>query len=102
MESGGNCKARGKSGEGGCYQFLDGTWAYWSRHVFGQVEPMTPINEEYVALHKIQLHLNQGHDEASIARIWNQGNAGPCIRGVNRHQVAFDSCAYQKKVLAQL
>lgn len=63
---------------------------------------MTPVNERYVALHKIQHHLNDGYTDADVARIWNQGNAGPCVRGVNGHGVAYDSCAYQAKVLAQL
>jgi hypothetical protein len=81
---------------------MKGTWDYWSKHVLGQVEPMTPINEMYVALHKIQYHLNQGHDEKAIALLWNQGHTGPCKAGTNRHGVAYDSCAYQKKVLAHL
>jgi hypothetical protein len=63
---------------------------------------MTPINEYYVALHKIQAHLNQGHDEGDIARIWNQGNAGPCVAGTNKHGVKYDSCAYERKVVALL
>lgn len=81
---------------------MKGTWEYWSTKVFGYIEQMTPVNERYVALYKIQEHLNQGYSEAAIARIWNQGNAGPCVRGVNRHNVTYDSCAYEQKFLAQL
>ena len=81
---------------------MRGTWNYWSHRVFGYVEDMTPVNERYVALHKIQAHLNEGYQEDDIARLWNQGNAGPCVSGVNRFGVAYDSCAYERKVLAML
>lgn len=78
------------------------TWAYWSKHIFGYVEKQTPVNEEYIALHKIQYHLNQGHDESDIALIWNQGNPGPCKSGINKHGVHYDSCSYVEKVLVSL
>jgi len=55
-----------------------------------------------VALKKIQQHFNQGHDEDNVARIWNQGNAGPCVIGTNSSGVDYNSCAYEKKVLAML
>lgn len=73
------------------------TWAYWSNRVIGEVAQQTPINERYVALHKIQAHLNEGYDEAEIARIWNQGNAGPCSKGINKYGVEYDSCLYERK-----
>ena len=75
------------------------TWAYWSKTVIGYVAPQTPINERYVALHKIQHHLNEGYSDRGIALIWNQGNASPCKSGVNSHGVAYDSCSYANKVL---
>lgn len=81
---------------------MPGTWAYWSRHVIGYVAEQTPINERYVALYKIQYHLNRGYNEADIARIWNQGNAGKCVQGVNSYGVAYNSCAYEAKVMAIL
>lgn len=102
VETGGKCTARGASGERGCFQFMKGTWDYWSKHVFGYIEKMTPVNEYYVALHKIQYHINQGYDDGDIARIWNQGNPGPCVRGTNSHGVPYDSCSYERKVLAHL
>lgn len=102
VETQGRCGAPGASGERGCFQFMEGTWRYWSTKVFGYVEQMTPVNERYVALQKIQHHLNEGYSEASIARIWNQGNAGPCVSGVNQYGVHYDSCSYERKVLAQL
>ena len=81
---------------------MPGTWAHWSKRVLGYVAKQTPINERYVALHKIQHHINQGHDDAAISRVWNQGNAGPCVVGVNSSGVAYNSCAYERKVMAYL
>lgn len=78
------------------------TWRYWSKRVIGYVADQTPINERYVALHKIQEHLNAGYNEAAVARIWNQGNAGECVRGTNSKGVAYDSCKYEQKILALL
>lgn len=81
---------------------MKGTWERWSRLVFGQVEPMTPTNEYYVAIHKIQHHLDEGYSDRQIALLWNQGNISPCKAGVNKYGVEYDSCAYANKVLAQL
>lgn len=81
---------------------MPGTWKYWSDRILGYVAEQTPINERYVALHKIQTHLNEGYREAGIARIWNQGNNGPCVRGVNSKGIPYDSCEYEKKFLALL
>lgn len=81
---------------------MKGTWHYWSTHVFGYVAKMTSSNEYTVAVNKIQYHINQGYGDGDIARIWNQGNPGPCVRGTNSHGVDYDSCAYEAKVLAQI
>lgn len=78
------------------------TWAGWSKNVLGYIAPITPVNERYVALHKIQHHINQGYSDAQIALIWNQGNAGPCKAGTNKLGVEYNSCAYQSKLLALL
>ena len=102
LETGGNCKARGATGEKGCYQFMPGTWRAWSQRVIGYVAEQTPTNEHYVALHKIQTHLNAGASDADIFLIWNQGNSGLCRKGVNAAGVHYDSCAYQKKALQLL
>ena len=102
LESGGHCDVRGKTGEYGCFQFMPGTWRYWSQHVLGYIADQSPVNEYYVAVHKIQYHLNQGHDEGNILLIWNQGNAGACKRGVNASGVAYDSCSYRANGLALL
>lgn len=81
---------------------MTSTWEYWSKHIFGYVENMTPVNEYYVAVRKIQYHLDQGHSDREVILIWNQGNPSPCKAGVNGQGVPYDSCAYEKKVLANL
>lgn len=75
---------------------MKGTWNYWSNYVFGYIEDMTPVNERYVALRKIQHHINQGYSDSEIALIWNQGNPSPCKAGTNKQGVEYDSCAYVK------
>jgi len=79
---------------------MPATWRSHSHQVFGEVLPKTPEREWLVAVRMIEKWLDQGYDERGIARIWNQGNAGPCVRGINRHNVAYDSCAYEQKVTA--
>jgi len=101
-ESGGKCAQRGATGEWGCFQFMPRTWIEASHRFLGYVAEQTPATERYVALLKIQSYFEQGHDEDNIARIWNQGNAGPCVRGINSSGVAYDSCSYEQKVLAML
>ncbi len=78
------------------------TWAYWSKLVLGYVASQTPVNERYVALRKLQKHLDDGYSESQVALIWNQGNASNCKAGVNSKGVAYDSCAYVKKVMGHL
>lgn len=34
-----------------------------------------------------------------IAKVWNQGNTGPCKKGVNSLGVKFNSCQYVKELL---
>jgi hypothetical protein len=66
------------------------------------VREMTPARERYVATRMIEQWLAEGLTAKQIALRWNAGHAKQCSRGVNRHGVAYDSCAYQQKVLAQL
>jgi len=102
VESGGYFGAKGASGEKGAAQFLPSTWELWSRDIAGRVLPFTEGNEYYVAVMKVDAWLKSGYNEGQIAQIWNTGRPGPCIRGVNRHNVPYDSCAYERAILAQL
>jgi hypothetical protein len=102
VESGGNYQAKGASGEYGAYQFMPGTWTSWAGKFLGNANsPMTPANQEKVALSRIQELVNQGYDAHQIALIWNGGS--PKIKkGVNSKGVAYDSGAYALKVLKNL
>lgn len=61
---------------------------------------MTPTNERFVAVAKIQKWRTQGYTVHEIALMWNQGDTAPCSRGVNSANVEYDSCAYAKGVVA--
>lgn len=83
-------------------QFLPSTWRLFSNIVYGEVKEMTPERERYVATKIIQSWLDEGLSPAQIALRWNQGHEGQCKAGINKHGVAYDSCAYKNKVLAHL
>lgn len=80
-------------------QYLAGTWRLHSMQVYGEIREKTPEREWYVAVTMIERWLESGHDERAIARLWNQGNVGQCVRGVNKHGVRYDSCAYQEAIV---
>jgi len=104
QETGGtlDCSKKGLSGEIGCHQFLPSTWAGYSKDVFGSVVEQTLENAEYVTLVKVKGWLDAGYTPRQIFLIWNQGNTGQCKSGVNRHGVAYDSCAYAEEALSKL
>jgi hypothetical protein len=81
---------------------MPATWRHHSQLVYGDVREMTPEREYYVVVTLIDRWLQQGLTEAQIALKWNSGQTIRCSSGVNRHGVRFDSCAYQRKVLAML
>lgn len=64
--------------------------------------PATKGNARYLATLRVSDLLDQGYSEEEVFRIWNQGNAGECVRGVNEWNVAYDSCAYVQKALVAL
>lgn len=101
IETGGkmDCELTGLSGEKGCFQFLPSTWEAYSKEVLGYIAEQTPENEVIIAHWKIKNWLEKGYSDREIFLIWNQGNSGPCKSGVNRHGVAYDSCAYAEKAL---
>lgn len=105
LESGGigDCfDIPGASGEIGCHQFLPSTWNAYSIEVYGEVLEQTPENAEYVVRSMIEKWIEKGYSDRDIFLIWNQGNRGDCREGINRHGVAFNSCAYAEKALEML
>lgn len=106
QESAGCTKVHGASGEYGCVQFMPGTWRDISTEIVKEVLPQTPINEKYVAVHKIQELLDKGFDEKEVAMIWNTSLGGveePLIRKgekvINGKKVKYDSVAHALKVM---
>lgn len=93
---------KGESGEYGCFQFMPTTWKQVSHEVLGTVVTQSPINEEYVAVKKIEKLLEK-HDEKETALIWNGSLGGtekPIIKsGVNSKGVKYDTHAYSLKVM---
>ena len=81
---------------------MPATWRHHSSLVYGEVKTKTPEREWFVAVTVIDMWLNEGLSEAQVALRWNAGGARQCSSGVNKYGVKYDSCAYQKKVLAQL
>lgn len=103
-ETGGtlDCSKKGLSGERGCHQFMPSTWRSYSLEVYGYIPDQTPEAAEYVTLTKVQRWLDDGLTPRQIFLIWNQGHAGQCKAGTNRHGVKYDSCAYVAEALSIL
>jgi hypothetical protein len=78
------------------------TWELFSQDVYGEVREQTATTERYVAYKKIEKWLDEGLTAKQIALRWNQGHAGQCSAGTNRHGVKYDSCHYARLVLAKL
>lgn len=92
----------GGSGEEGCWQFMDSTWVLFSKDVYGEYRPMTPIRERYVVTMMVNKWVDQGMTASQIALRWNAGGATRCSSGTNRYGVRYDSCAHVQKVLSYL
>lgn len=97
LEMEGGCHRTGASGEQGCFQFLPSTWETYSTETLGYVAELNEENEARVVVGKIQRWLDEGRTPREIFLLWNQGHAGPCRKGINRHGVAYDSCAYAER-----
>lgn len=97
-----DCSLTGLSGERGCYQFMPSTWNAYSKEIYGEILPINEEREQFVVQQKVKKWLDQGKTARQIFLIWNQGNSGECVRGINRHGVPYDSCAYAEKALILL
>ena len=103
-ESGGNYNAIGDAGtSAGAYQFQPKSWSGWAKQYTGQENlPMTPENQDRVAIARIQDLINQGYGPREIALIWNGGSPVE-KKGFNKKiGLAYDSGAYADKVLKNL
>ncbi len=98
VESGGRYGAKGASGEKGAYQFMESSWKAWAKKYLGkETAPMTPANQDKVALGEIKRLLAQGYSPEEVALIWNGGQP-KAKAGVNQFGVKYDSGDYAKKV----
>jgi hypothetical protein len=80
---------------------MPATWIGWTKDIFGYTPIMTPTNERYVALTKVQEWLDKGYTEHEVALLWNSGQAHE-VKGVNKYGVKYDSRAYALAVGAQI
>ena len=103
QESGGDYNAKGASGEYGAYQWKPATWRIISREMAGEILERTPVNENYIAMLKVQQLLDRGWNAEEIGRIWNSSLGGDEVPhkrvGVNKHGVRFNSISYGKAIL---
>ena len=103
-ESGGDFKARGKSGEYGAYQFTEPTWnTYAQKHgVKAPLQQATPEQQNEVAYKQIKEWKDGGYNPGQIASMWNSGKPDayldPTYKGVNKQGAKFDVPTYAKSV----
>lgn len=103
-ESGGNWKAKGKSGEYGAYQFTEPTWnTYSKKHgVNVPLTQATPEQQNEVAYKQIKEWKDQGLNVGQISSMWNSGKPDAYLdttyKGVNKSGAKFDVPAYAKSV----
>jgi len=110
-ESGGDFKAKGKSGEYGAYQFTEPTWNTYSKKygISSRLQDATPEQQNQVAYSKIKEWKDKGYNPGQIASMWNAGegepeaytgkfSTGKPSRGVNSYGVNYDVPAYAKSV----
>jgi hypothetical protein len=82
---------------------MPGTYRAVSLEMTGEVLPPTPVNQDYIAMMKVQQLLDRGHSVRDIGLIWNGSLAGKekpvAKRGINRWGVPYDTVAYANKIL---
>lgn len=111
VESGGNFKARGKSGEFGAYQFTPQTWAKVAQKygIATTIDKATPEQQNEAAYKQIKDWKDQGFNPGQIASMWNAGEGEPNAytgkfsngkeaMGVNKYGVQYNVPAYAKSV----
>ncbi len=103
-ESGGNCNAKGLSGEKGCAQWLSSTWKNYTKKYFATTTmPLTKENEIKVLTAHNEHLLNQGYPLRLLPVAHNAGSpTAHCGKGTNRWGVKYDCPAYVQKVLAHV
>jgi len=100
IESKGNYKAKGKSGEYGAYQFTSKTWNAYCTKYFKKYLLPSPENQDLIAFLKVGELVDKGYSLAEIASIWNSGSPQWKNRiGVNQYGVKYNVPKYVSKVV---
>lgn len=73
---------------------MESNWNVWSKEAIGYSARHNEINEEYVAMYRIQKMIDKGTSPERIMLNWNAGGAKQCSKGVNSKGVKYDSCEY--------
>ena len=110
-ESGGNFKAKGKSGEYGAYQYTPDTWKATSSKygVNVPIEQATPEQQNEVTYRRIKEWKDSGRNVGQIASMWNAGEGEPdaytgkfsngkSAIGKNKYGVDYSVPKYAKSV----
>jgi hypothetical protein len=111
-ESGGDFKAKGKSGEYGAYQYTEPTWNAASQKYLGsqiKLSDATPEQQNEVTYKRLKEWKDQGRNPGQIASMWNAGEGEPDAytgkfsngqpaTGTNKYNAKFDVPAYAKSV----
>ena len=99
-ESRGNCNAKGASGEIGCFQIMPNTYRALTKKHLGEVKGYSTSTAEFVVYKEIYELKSKNITPKQIFQIWNQGTyTKPCIKGVNKFGVKYDSCQYVKDAM---
>lgn len=89
------CTKRGASGEIGCFQFLPATYKNLSKKHFGQVKGFSlEVEQQLVKLEVIDLIEKKKLTPDKVFLYWNSGQYKRCSKGINKHNVPYDSCRY--------
>ncbi len=100
IETRGNDKARGASGERGAWQTMPGTYRALTKKHLGEVKAFSTTTQELVVYKEIQELRLKNIPPAKIFLLWNSGSyKRPCKTGINSHGVRYDSCGYVKRSL---
>lgn len=101
VETGGDPKARGGSGEFGAYQFMPDTWKKTAPKygVNVDLEKSTLEDQNKVAYHQIKEWKDQGMGPDAIASMWNSGKPNyEGNVGVNKKGIKYDVPKYVSSV----
>ena len=101
IESGGNYKILGKSGEYGAYQFKRRTWERLCMKFAGEVLSWVRVeNQDWIAFQQIKWLKSAKLGPQEIASYWNCGSKyGEGKKGINKYGQRYDVERYIKRFM---